>query len=380
MRLLHTSDWHLGKRLFKLDRSEEHALFLNWLIETLIRENIDVLLIAGDIFDTPTPPHQSLELFYRFLHRVSTETKAQTLIIAGNHDSGVLLEAPSQILAMHRVKVWGKLSPRPSDHWLSIRRGEEKLDICAIPFFRSYELLPQGEGDILQALGRYLTLERSGPQLLMLHHLAGLYEAAGSEQVISLSGIDSIPAAILKSFDYVALGHIHKPQKIGPNCYYSGSPLPMRFSETLKKSLVLLELKDNQITSSILPLPVFRDLVSIKANGENYVEKLRSIEKSGTLTPVVEVQLSLSAPRVGVIDHIKQLLEEKEMELLSFLPVYPQAEKKHKRHEKLFELSPLELFEEFYAAKYPDAEVLPVELEHDFRALLEKVKHASAPT
>jgi exonuclease SbcD len=215
MRLLHTSDWHLGKRLFKLDRAQEHGLFLEWLIEIIKQKEIDILLIAGDVFDTPTPPHQALETFYNFLHRVSTETKTQTLIIAGNHDSGLLLEAPSKILAPHRVKVWGKLSEKQEDHWIRIGN----IDICAIPFFRSFELLPQGEGDALLALKSYLSRQREGMQLLMLHHLAGIYEAAGSEQVITLSGVDSIPSEILKTFDYVALGHIHKPQKIAPNSY-----------------------------------------------------------------------------------------------------------------------------------------------------------------
>src|SRR4051794_33304896 len=136
MRFLHTSDWHLGKRLFKLDRTPEHELFLDWLVSTLKSQKIDVLMIAGDIFDTPTPPHQSLEMFYNFLHRVSQETDAETLIIAGNHDSGLLLEAPSKILAPYRVKVWGKLSEDPSLHWY--KKGN--VEFCCIPFFRSYEL------------------------------------------------------------------------------------------------------------------------------------------------------------------------------------------------------------------------------------------------
>src|SRR5690606_7974845 len=142
MRILHTSDWNLGKRLMKLDRSEEHRLFLNWLLSTLIEQKIDVLLLAGDIFDTPTPHHQSLEQFYDFLHRVSTETKTDTYIIAGNHDSGMLLEAPASLLRHHRVKVWGKLSPDPTQHQVRIEKNGELLDLCAIPFFRSYELLP----------------------------------------------------------------------------------------------------------------------------------------------------------------------------------------------------------------------------------------------
>ena len=372
MRFLHTSDWHLGKRLFKLDRAPEHELFLNWLLQTLIDEKIDLLLIAGDIFDTPTPPHQSLETFYNFLHRVSVETNTETLIIAGNHDSGLLLEAPSNLLAPHRVKVWGKLSEKTSDHWL--KRGN--LEFCCIPFFRSYELMPQGEGDALEAFKNYLTKEKSGPQVLMLHHLAGMYESAGSEQVISLSGVDSIPTDVLKTFDYVALGHIHKPQRIAENNYYSGSPIPLRFSETLGKSVVIVEEKDGKLESKVHPIPVFRNLFILKTDLASYKKDIEALTVTTDLTPMVEVQMQLDAPKVGLIDDIKELLSKKGMELLSYSPMYEAREVEKGKSEKLFQMTPLELFEEFYKVKYPDAE-MPDDLKSDFKALLEKVKDAS---
>jgi exonuclease SbcD len=380
MKILHTSDWHLGKRLFKLDRSEEHARFLNWLLNTLIENDIDLLLIAGDIFDTPTPPHQSLEMFYEFLHRVSTETKAHTLIIAGNHDSGLLLEAPSKILAPHRVKVWGKLSVNPEDHWIKMDIKGETLDICAIPFFRSYELLPNGEGDALSVLKTYLTKPRTAPQLLMLHHLAGIFEAAGSEQVITLSGVDSIPTEVLETFDYVALGHIHKPQKIGKNAYYSGSPIPMRFSETHQKSLLMLDLKDGKIEIQKIEIPLARALHIIKADESNWREKINKLSSQTELTPMVEVQLSLTQPIMGLIDDIKETIAKKNMELLSYLPNYSGEEKKERRHERLFELSPLEVFQEFYKFKYPDAPEVPADLKNDFKELIQKVTSASDQT
>ncbi len=376
MRILHTSDWHLGKRLYKLDRSEEHSLFLDWLIKTLIDQKIDVLLIAGDIFDTPTPPHQALETFYNFLHRISVETKTETMIIAGNHDSGLLLEAPAKILSPHRVKVWGKLSENPADHWCQIGN----IDLCAIPFFRSYELLPQGEGDALVALTKYLTKPRKVPQILMLHHLAGVFEAAGSEQVISLSGVDSIPSEVLKGFDYVALGHIHKPQKIGPQSYYSGSPIPLRFSETLKKSVVMIEENEGLLKAETYPIPVFRNLFSVKTNETSYREDLSKLTNIGLLKPMVEVQIELSNPKIGLVDEIKAILDKKEMELLSYMPIYEIGEKKERKAQKLFELSPIELFEEFYATKFPESQQIPEDLKRDFASLLEKVKDATRPS
>jgi exonuclease SbcD len=372
MRILHTSDWHLGKRLFKLDRSAEHEVFLDWLLCVLVDRDIDVLLIAGDIFDTPNPAHQAQDLYYRFLYRVSTQTKTQTYIIAGNHDSGMLLEAPRGVLQHHRVKVWGRLSSGPENHWVTLKKGEEEIDLCAIPFFRSHELLPQGEGDALLALSRYLKRERVRPQILLLHHLAGLYEAAGSEQVVSLSGVDSIPSELLKDFDYVALGHIHKPQKIGPKSYYSGSPIPLRFSETLAKSVVIID----GLTPEVLPVPVSRPLVVIKASEENWKDKIRALEIDAPLTPVVEVQMTLSAPKAGLIDEIKTALEKKNMELLSFMPLFTGEERSPVKNSRLFELGTVDLFKEFYHTKFPDGGEVPPDLMEDFISLIEKVKHA----
>lgn len=375
MKVLHTSDWHLGKRLMKLDRSEEHEAFLNWLIDTLKSEKIDLLLIAGDIFDVPNPPHQSLELFYKFLHRISVETKTFTYIIAGNHDSGVLLEAPKELLKTHRVKVWGKLSENPSDHWERIEINGTKLDLCALPFFRSFELLPQGEGDALEALKKYLVKERVVPTILMFHHLAGVYEATGSEQVVSLSGVDSIPVDLLRTFDYVALGHIHKPQRIGDSIFYSGSPIPLRFSETAPKSVMILDVKE-KITNEKLLLPVFRPLHFVKTNLENWREKLSNLPEASGAKAVVEVQMNLTSPVAGISDEIRALLEKKNMELLSFIPQYDAVDTGKKRRNDLFELGPLELFSEFYTYKYKEASV-PDDVKSDFAFLLSKVRNAT---
>ncbi len=380
MRIFHTSDWHLGKKLFRLERTEEHQHFLDWILKQLIEKNIDVLLIAGDIFDTPTPPHQSLEMFYDFLHKVSVQTNTQTYIIAGNHDSGLLLEAPSKLLRPHRVKVWGKLSQNINDHWVRIQCRNEIIDLCAIPFFRSYELLPNGEGDALTILGKYLTRNKDYPQFLMLHHLAGKFEEAGSEQVIGLSGVDSIPNESFNSFDYVALGHIHKPQRIAKNAYYSGSPLPMRFSETLAKSLVMIHLQEGQLEIEKIEIPCSRQLHIIKTDEKNWRLDLEKIEKLSPLTPMVEIQIKLEQPVLGLINEIKEMIQKKGMDLLSYLPEFSTIEKNDKKNEKLFDLGPLEIFEEFYRYKYPDAKEIPHDLSDDFKELIQKVSSAPDQT
>lgn len=371
MRILHTSDWHLGKRLFKLDRRQEHELFLDWLISTIKDQQIDVFLMSGDVFDTPTPPHQSLEIFYNFLHKLSLETKVRSYFIAGNHDSGQLIDAPSALLKTHRVKVWGKLSPEIKDHWETITIGEESIDLCAIPFFRSFELMNQDE-DILLALKNYLDYQTEHPKVLMLHHLAGMYEAGGSEQVISLTGIESIPTECFNNFRYVALGHIHKPQKIKDHVYYAGSPFPMRFSEKDKKSVIIIDTKENFGIEKIT-IPEFRKVINIKTTEEALQDKLDQLPINEGLTGVVEVEITLSSPRIGLIDQIKNTLDKKNLELLSFKPVFTQGENQTKDKNKIFELTTNELFKEFYLTKYAEKEV-PEDVWNDFNQLLEKAR------
>ena len=376
MRILHTSDWHLGKRLFKLDRRQEHELFLNWLVNTIQEEQIDVLLMSGDVFDTPTPPHQSLELYYNFLHQLSTTTKVESYFIAGNHDSGQLIDAPSALLKNHRVKVWGRLSSEPQDHWHTITVGHESVELCAIPFFRSYELLSK-DTDVLVALQKYLDLPTENTnKILMLHHLAGMYEAGGSEQVISLTGIDSIPTECFSNFKYVALGHIHKPQKIKDHVHYSGSPLAMRFSEKDQKSVIIIDTQDNFKVSK-LAIPTFRKVRSIKTNEEQLKKDLETLEDNEGLTGVVEVEVNLSSPRIGLIDEIKKILENKNYELLSFQPIFGQSDAPTKDRNKIFELSTNELFKEFYLTKYSQETEVPQDIINDFDQLLEKARHAT---
>jgi exonuclease SbcD len=211
----------------------------------------------------------------------------------------------------------------------------------------------------------------------MLHHLAGKFELTGSEQIINLSGVESIPVHLLQRFDYVALGHIHKPQKIGPQSFYSGSPLPMRFSETLKKSVMIIDEIDVKLEFKSLAIPVFRDLIQIKTDLNSYREDIGKISVSSDLKAMAEVQIELPAPEAGLIDKIKELLESKGAELLSYIPLYQTAEVKERRSEKIFELSTLDLFQEFYKSKYPETSEVPEDLMADFSALLEKVKHAS---
>lgn len=387
IKLLHTSDWHLGKRLFRLDRGEEHALFLEWLLKTIQNEKIDYLLIAGDIFDVPTPPHSALKMFFDFLGKLSRETDCSSYIIAGNHDSGALINAPMALYSEHRVNVWGKLEG-PEAHWsvLKNKKGGPELQLCSIPFFRHYELaedMVEGE----ELLGRLMKFFENPPlkdvpKIFMGHHLFGMFEAAGSEQVINLSGLDSIPTKPLKDhFIYGALGHIHKPQKIStePPIFYSGSPLQMRFSEQHEKSVQILTF-DKELKIEKKPIPYFRQLLRLETTLSTYKKDIENLTHTSQLTPQIEIMLSLPAPQVGLTEEIKAFVASLGIELLSLIPIYEAKDYEQKEVRSLVDLSPFELFEEFYKNKYPDEHQVPEDLKSDFLKLLSKVNYASDKT
>jgi len=380
MKVLHTSDWHLGKKIYKIDRLQEHQLFLDWLLEQIQKQDIDVLLIAGDIFDVPSPPHQSLEQFYQFLARLSSETTCDTYIISGNHDSGILLEAPKALLKSHRVKVWGKISPFHEDHWVSITKKNTTIELCGIPFFRSYELTTDHEANIFDSLQKYLTKESAHRKILLLHHLAGMYEAAGSEHVISLSGIDSIPKDWLQSFFYVALGHIHKPQKISENAYYSGSPLQLRFSEKNEKSVYIIDLEASSLAIDKKNIPSFRTLLNLTLDELNWENEIEKISVDCQLTPLFEIYINLKEPNITLMDKIKEKISEMKGELVSLIPIYDDEENEKEQFHHVVELGPVELFKEFYLKKFPkDSEVSQEILQH-FKKLLERAKNETSST
>ena len=372
MRILHTSDWHLGKKLFKLDRHEEHSLYLDWLIDVVHTDKIDILLISGDIFDSPSPPHQSLKLFYDFLHRLTRNSQVHVFLIAGNHDSGLLIDSAAHLLHDHRIFVSGRVS-QLDQHWHLFKHPSGDLGICLLPFFRSYEIQQESQ-DLLKGLEKILTCPfEVKHRVLLAHHLVGPFEMTGTEQVIALSGLDSLPITLFDSFSYVALGHIHKHQKIAPHIYYSGSPLAMRFSESSRKILKEIEINEQGLKITEREIPAFRELVQIKTTMTDLKSEIEKIPLSSShLTSVAEVIVKLPSPQPGLIDEAKELLKKKNIELIAFIPEFEQEIVERKNLRDLYELSETELLREFYRKKFPDSQDLPQELVNEFQQLLER--------
>jgi exonuclease SbcD len=249
MRLLHTSDWHLGQTLHGHDRHAEHAVFLDWLIDQLEQRQIDALLVAGDIFDSANPGAEAQRLYYSFLARAGQRCpQLQIVLIAGNHDSPLRIDAPQAVLQALRVHVLGQYRTDATANQrvpvaLQDRDGRIGAWVLAVPFLRPGDL-PEGfagaYADGIAAVYRRemeaaLALRAPDQALLAMGHLhvLGGQISEHSERRLVIGGQEAVSADLFpEELAYVALGHLHLAQQIGaPRIRYSGSPLPLSFSE-----------------------------------------------------------------------------------------------------------------------------------------------------
>lgn len=310
IRLLHTADWHLGKRLKQQSLLEEQQLFLEWLLGCCVEKEIDYILMAGDLFDVANPPQDAEQMYYSFLARLGKETNTKIIITGGNHDSIGAVNGIRPLAAAWDVILVGEPFPEdPSQECFPLynRSGEMEAVVAATPFLREKDFrLPEGfEGDIEQRLTEahrvhYRKLADhcneqfpNATQIGMGHLFADKSLSSDSErQVGTLNGLplDIFP----ESFAYVALGHIHKPQSPQENrIIYSGSPNMLSFSETeYAKRVVLLEASASGISSiESVPIPVFRKLYDWTGTFQEIQEKIDQFENPDGLVPWIKINV-----------------------------------------------------------------------------------------
>lgn len=306
LRVLHTSDWHLGRTLYGRKRHETFAAFLDWLADTIRQQRIDVLVVAGDVFDTSAPSNRSQELYYRFLRRVM-DTCRHIVVVAGNHDSPSFLSAPGELLRALDVHVVGAVTDTPEDEILTLRDadGEPELIVCAVPYLRDRDIrlvepgesvedkerkLVEGVRRHYEAVAALAEARRSRPDLPVL--ATGHLFAAGGKTaegdgvrqlyVGSLARVtaDCFPETI----DYLALGHLHLPQKVGGSetRRYSGSPIPMGFGETGVKQVCVVDFAGRRAAVTPLAVPVFQELEQIEGPWDRIESRLRALAVAGS--------------------------------------------------------------------------------------------------
>lgn len=266
MRVLHTADWHLGQHfLTGHERLTEQRAFLSWLLAAVRQQGVEALVVAGDVFDTTSPSHAAQELYYDFLVRLQGTGCRDVIIVGGNHDSPTLLNASRSLLRALRIHVVGGVPAEATEQIISLNdaSGRPGLVVCAVPFLRDRDLRLAVAGETPDArqarirdsiAGHYLALsehalvrdrrERDVPVLATGHlYAAGGEAREGAERDVHLGGLGVVGAEHFPAaFDYVALGHLHRPQVVGGRAHirYSGAPVPLSFTEADDKQQVLL--------------------------------------------------------------------------------------------------------------------------------------------
>ena len=407
MRLFHTSDWHLGQNLHGQDRDFEHACFLAWLLTQLSEQQPDVLLIAGDIFDTVNPPVKAQERLYDFIVSAHEQQPKLTIVmIAGNHDSGSRIELPAPLMRRLRTHALGRvlwlddgqldaerlLIPLPDAN------GETAAWCLALPFLRPAEVTGAHLGDdYLRGIGQVhewliaaANAKRTPGQALIAishAHMAGGSVSEDSERSLIIGNAEALPASLFgPSISYVALGHLHKPQRVNgeERIRYCGSAIPLSFSEIGYQHQILDVTLEGEILVSVEPRLIPR-AVNLQRIGPlplaDILTQLADLPDTDLLAdtqrqPWLEVRVKLDEPQPDLRQQIETALQGKSVRLVRISADYAgsgsRASDDDARLIELDQLTPQELFSRAWQDNYgseADEQTLK-----DFAVLLQEVQ------
>lgn len=398
MRILHTADWHLGQLFHGHDRLYEQDCFLTWLRALIAERGIDALLIAGDIFDVASPSIRAQRLLYDFIVELHQQHPQLTIVmIAGNHDSGARIELPAPLMQSLRTHAFGRL------HWCTTPDGERLPnfdDLCvpltdardqvrawclAMPFLRPSEVCqhPLDYAERVSTLHHQLcehgAAQRTPGQALiaMAHlHLQGGQISEGSERPIVVGGEEALSSSALfpPTLDYVALGHLHRAQRVGAaHIRYAGSPYPLDFSERhYHHQVIELSLQNDllppEINTHEVPLSVpMATLGPLALEGlPDALAKLPSPSDPARREtwPWLQIHILLDAPRPDLRHQVEQCLNDIPVRLVALTAHYPTENEPHhdafRAGQKLDEMGPRGLFDHHWQQRYgqpPDAQV-----------------------
>lgn len=417
IRILHTADWHLGQTFFGYDRVEEHVHFLQWLARELKENKIDVLLVAGDVFDVSNPSAASQRMFYHFIRQVTEENpKLQLVVVAGNHDSAARLEAPVPLLQEMRTEIRGIVRKHEGeidyDHLiveLKNSEGEVEALCLAVPFLRQgdYPVVatdgnPYAEGVkelYVRLQERALQRRKDGQALVAVGHLQAtgseIAERDFSERTI-IGGLECVsPDTFTEQIAYTALGHIHKSQRVSgrENVRYAGSPLPMSFAEReYHHGVVIVTLAEGWAVEiekrEYVPLVGLLSVPRGKAaTPEEVLEELAHLplaseEAEGEQTerslhfPYLEIKVLLTEPEPMLRQQIEEVIADKAVRLARIVSVYRQAEENTLEEEVLAaglqEMNPLQIVKATFENTYQSE--MPEELERLFQQAMREAE------
>lgn len=405
MRIIHTSDWHLGQFFYTKSRAPEHQAFLDWLIQAVEQHQVDAVIVAGDIFDTGSPPSYARELYNRFVVKLQ-QTGCQLVVLGGNHDSVATLSESRELLACLNTRVIAAASEDIAEQVLVLnnRDGEPAALLCAIPFLRPRDMLRSQSGQsgrekqqsLLEAIGEHYqrcyqharqqreALGLALPIIATGHLTTVGVATSDSVRDIYIGTLDAFPAQAFPPADYIALGHIHRAQRIANSEHirYSGSPIPLSFDELGKeKSVFLLEFAADRLSRvDPLPIPLFQPMSMIKGSLAEIEQQLAQFSDAESL-----VWLDIEIVTDDYLSEIQRRIQE----LTATLPVEvvllrrsrEQRDKVIARHnnETLSELSVEEVFSRRLAQEEEGEEPRKRRVQQLFISTLNDVRHGEQP-
>lgn len=384
MRIIHTSDWHLGQYFFTKSRAAEHQAFLSWLTGQVEQYQVDAIIVAGDIFDTTSPPSYARELYNQFIVRLQ-KTGCQLVILGGNHDSVATLNESRELLSYLNTQVIASVLEQPQQQVIVLnnRQGDAAAILCAIPFIRTRDVVTSQAG---QSSGeKHLALQQA-----IADHYQQIYQLAlnkrqqyaqpipiiatghlttvgasttDSVRDIYIGTLDAFPAQAFPPADYIALGHIHRPQIVAKSEHirYSGSPIALSFDEAgQQKSVVLVEFQQANLQSiTLLTVPEFQPMRLIKGDIAQIEAELAAFSDYSAERPIwLDIEVISQHYLNDVQRHIQQLVEPLPVEvvLLRRSKDLTRQSIQRQARETLSELTVNEVFERRLALDEPQTD------------------------
>lgn len=322
MRILHTSDWHLGKFFHRISLLDVQRAFIDHLEGVIESEKVDVLVIAGDVYDVPTPPQEAVKLFEQALERLSSH--CHVFLISGNHDSATRLGFAGRLLERSRVHLRTKLDD--IDRPLVIEDDHGKVAIYGLPYLRptlDQRILAAGTDSVDAPVNHVnvtklaVNKARSHAQLnnfdrtvLVAHAWFAGGEGSESELPLSVGGVENVPVSVVEDFGYVALGHLHGPQDLRNHVRYPGSPYPYSFGEATRARRTLLVDYTDKVEVRDIQVPVLHEVHVLAGTFEHLMNAPEHADKTEAFIkavlqdpePVHEAMTRLSVRFPNIVD------------------------------------------------------------------------------
>jgi exonuclease SbcD len=399
MKILHTADWHIGKKLHKHSLHPDFDLFIDWLCDCITENKAEVLLVSGDVFDLANPSSEARQQYFKALMKLK-RLECKIILTGGNHDSPAMLNAPKEVLRELDIHIIGGLPAEISECIIPIKNKENQTEllIAALPYLRDADLRTASQGnsyeDRLEALrkGIQQTFLAAAeicksqypgvPAMAMGHLFAAGAETSESERDIQIGNQAAFNALQFGNyFNYIALGHIHKPQKVNAATptFYSGSPIPLSFSERTNKNRILLLDTGTGWAPESLEIPVFRKLLKITGNLENLQQKLLELQARDGLASLIEIELKEEKFDTNKIYELDQLVDNFKVKGYEIVKHRASFENKisgsgqlYEEQQQLEDLQPLDVFKKLVDRQEED-ETIRQELLSAFNEILEAV-------